>query len=122
MRNFLTRLKKLEALSNKGKFPGVLIVYRQQDGSLQNAEGEPVNDTDFFGLLVILYADYEGYTAAQQTAAVPREQPAQPVPVKPSPTAAELAADTERRIDRDFQRMIDTKKQQRQDRQRLQWK
>ena len=128
--SFLTRLKKLEALSNKkGRYPGVLIVYRQPDGSLTNAEGEPVNDTDFFGLLVILYSsdeEWEAAAMAQQSQPAQQEQPVQPVPVKAEPTADEIkaakAAATEAKINKQFEDAIAKRRAQRQNRGRYNWK
>ncbi len=41
--SFLTRLKKLETLSNKGRYPNFIILYRQDDGSLLNQQtGETI--------------------------------------------------------------------------------
>ena len=73
MRNLNARLSRLEALSGKGKLPGLMIVYREPSGSLIDETGQPVpDDIDFFGLQLILYslpASYREITEGEFTGA-----------------------------------------------------
>ena len=136
----LTRLKKLEtAHTVRNSGPCVMIVYRLPGGGLEY-NGEHFQDESTLpaqgqGVLLLVLNRYED-TAAWEAAALDQqsqqaagrnqgeEQPT--APVKPLPTANEIkaaeAAATEVRINAEFQRMIDDKKRQRQNKGRYNWK